>query len=298
MRKELHFFDDDLRYTRGLAFYAAHFPRCARDAAASASPPQYWPRAPSSGVEVLLEDARSGEAVGWDAELNVPTNAHNSLLLEPARYEVRNGSAAAAAAAAASLPHSGARQMYRLVDAATSQQLYLRGWVVRAAPLSQPDDASQRFYLLPVPRRRGGSRGAQGGGRRRAGEGERGREDGRRLAEGKGGARLIERRRSGGGARRGDRQAKHGSGKRQQRQQRQQRQRKAGARHGAADAGKGRGRRGKAGEQPGRIGGGRAQGGNGGGGGGGGGGDGGGARAFWLVDVATGRMLYWRDDAF
>ena len=26
-RKELHFFDDDLRYTRGLPFYAAHFPR-------------------------------------------------------------------------------------------------------------------------------------------------------------------------------------------------------------------------------------------------------------------------------
>ena len=241
-------------------------------------------------MEVLLEDARSGEAVGWDAELNVPTNAHNSVLLEPARYEARNGSGAAAVAAA-SLPRSGGRQMYRLVDAATSQQLYLRGWVVRAAPLSQPDDPSQRFYLLPVPRRRGGSRGAQGGGRRRAGEGGGGREDGRRLAEGKGGARLTERRRSGGGggARRGDKQAKHGSGKRQQRQ------RKAGARHGTGDAGKGRGRRSKAGEQAGRIGGGRAQGGSG---SGGGGGSSGGARAFWLVDVATGRMLYWRVDAF
>jgi hypothetical protein len=29
-RKELHFFDDDLRFTRGLAFYADHFPRCDR----------------------------------------------------------------------------------------------------------------------------------------------------------------------------------------------------------------------------------------------------------------------------
>merc|ERR1711871_696916 len=29
-RKEVHFFDDDLRFTRGLGFYAAHFPRCAR----------------------------------------------------------------------------------------------------------------------------------------------------------------------------------------------------------------------------------------------------------------------------
>ena len=45
---------------------------------------------------------------------------------------------------------SRARQAYKLVDAATSQQLYLREWVLRAAPLSQPDDPSQRFYLLPV----------------------------------------------------------------------------------------------------------------------------------------------------
>ena len=86
-RKELHFFDDDLRFTRGLGFYAAHFPRCARGAAAGASTPQYWGAellgegAPPGGVELLLEDARSGEAVGWGAELNIPTNAHNTVLL-------------------------------------------------------------------------------------------------------------------------------------------------------------------------------------------------------------------------
>ena len=90
-RKELHFFDDDLRYMRGLPFYAAHFPRCARDAAAGAATPQYWRGTPSAGVEVLLEDARSGEAVGWDAELNVPTNAHNTVLLVPAAFQASNG---------------------------------------------------------------------------------------------------------------------------------------------------------------------------------------------------------------
>jgi hypothetical protein len=175
-RKELHFFDDDLRYTRGLNFYAAHFPRCARDAAAGAPTPQYWRGAPGGGVEVLLEDARSGEAVGWDAELyaglrlepqrstaaflihysrvgpvsdsNVPTNAHNTVLLVPAEFTPRNGTAPPPLVQGSGA--SRARQAYKLIDAATSQQLYLREWVLRAAPLSQPDDPSQRFYLLPV----------------------------------------------------------------------------------------------------------------------------------------------------
>ena len=36
-RKETHFFDDDLRYTRGLGFYAAHFPQCLRGGESAAT---------------------------------------------------------------------------------------------------------------------------------------------------------------------------------------------------------------------------------------------------------------------
>jgi hypothetical protein len=68
----------------------------------------------------------------------------------------------------------------------------------------------------------------------------------------------MERRRGGGGARRADKQAKHGRSERQQRQQRLQRlqrqlgggkQRKAGSRHAASDGDKVRQRRGKVREQ-------------------------------------------------
>lgn len=143
-RKELHFFDDDLRFTRGLHFYSAHFPRCARGVAATARSPMLWSHPPARGVEILLEDASSGEAVGWDAELNIPTTAHNTMLLLPASERTSRG--------ARDGQRDGGRasdRTYWLVDATSSQLLYLREWVLRAAPLSY-DDSRRQFELRPA----------------------------------------------------------------------------------------------------------------------------------------------------
>lgn len=112
-RKELHFFDQDHRYTRGLAFYGAHFPNCTRRLGSSRP---LLSKPPRHGVEVLLHDARTGDAVGWDAALNIPTTTPNSLLLQPA------------------VNFSGVLPRYWLLDAASGRRLYLRdGEVLRAA---------------------------------------------------------------------------------------------------------------------------------------------------------------------
>ena len=65
---------------------------------------------------MLLHDARTGDAVGWDAALNIPTTTPNSLLLQPA------------------VNFSGVLPRYWLLDAASGRRLYLRdGEVLRAA---------------------------------------------------------------------------------------------------------------------------------------------------------------------
>ena len=115
-RKEIHFFDDDLRYARGLGFYAAHFPHCDRPAHATAA--RYWSRPPRTTVEVLLEDAASGAPVGWDAELNVPGDVARTVMLVPATSAAEAGEA-----------------WYYLIDSASSQLLYNRDWLLRTAPL-------------------------------------------------------------------------------------------------------------------------------------------------------------------
>ncbi|KAL1503035.1 hypothetical protein AB1Y20_011104 [Prymnesium parvum] len=141
-RKELHFFDDDLRFARGLGFYAAHYPRCSGHQFAAGRPSgmkSYWSGLPRKGVEILLEDVRSGETVGWDAELNIPTNAHKTVMLLPA------------------FPSSNQQQKncgvrcrsFWLVDAASHKLLYLRDWVLRAMPLAFTDE-KRMFVLVPA----------------------------------------------------------------------------------------------------------------------------------------------------
>jgi hypothetical protein len=151
-RKELHFFDDDLRYSRGLGFYSAHFARCAgrvipARAKYASGKESHWPQLPRKGAEVLLEDTLSGEAVGWDVELNIPTNAHKTVLLLPAgsmTHPVDRGKGCGA---------QGARcRAFWLIDAASHRLLYLREWVLRAAPLAF-DDERKLFLLLPATSR-------------------------------------------------------------------------------------------------------------------------------------------------
>ena len=86
--------------------------------------------------------ARRAVAV-WTAAIVLTALAAHSYFARP-----RNGTAPPPLVQGSGA--SRARQAYKLIDAATSQQLYLREWVLWAAPLSQPDDPSQRFYLLPV----------------------------------------------------------------------------------------------------------------------------------------------------
>ncbi|KAL3924530.1 MAG: hypothetical protein SGPRY_003890, partial [Prymnesium sp.] len=136
-RKELHFFDDDLRYARGLDFYAAHYPRCSSP---SLPFPPYWASPPRKRAEVLLEDVKSGESVGWDAELNIPTNAHKTVLLLPASPSSEKGVGGVG---------GGRRRAFWLVDASSNRLLYLRQWVLRAAPLSFADE-KKLFVLIPA----------------------------------------------------------------------------------------------------------------------------------------------------
>ena len=209
-RKELHFFDDDLRYTRGLSFYAAHFPRCTRgalrDEASGAaylgagdreesagrqhargdtdgtrtrgaatgragrrrsagtssrlsSDRRYWHHLPTSTSEVLLEDAATGEVVGWDAELNIPGDVARTMMLIPYTNGSSSSSSSsddddAAAAASGSAPARRGTRGHRsfwLVDSASSQLLYNRDWVLRAAPLHGPPLPSRGVAFIPVP---------------------------------------------------------------------------------------------------------------------------------------------------
>ena len=170
-RKEVHFFDDDLRYMRGLPFYAAHYPPCARstadvsaDASADVSadprpggaatvapaPVRYWAEPPSRTSEVLLEDAATGEVVGWDAELNIPGDVARTMMLVPAGDIAHDAAPAGADASAA--PLEGVVRWYWMVDSASSQLLYNRDWVLRAAPLTPENQLpARRVAFVPVP---------------------------------------------------------------------------------------------------------------------------------------------------
>lgn len=108
-RKELHFFDQDHRYVRGLHFYAAHFPTCSRDGGPHRP---YLIAPPEHGVEVVLHDARSGQAIGWDASLNTVTTTPSSLLLLPTN---------------AGSVRAGALASFALVDATSGRTLSLKG---------------------------------------------------------------------------------------------------------------------------------------------------------------------------
>jgi hypothetical protein len=129
-RKELHFFDQDHRYVRGLRFYAAHFPTCARD---DVRHRQYLTAPPEHGVEVMLHEARSGQAIGWDADLNTVTTTPSSFLLLP----MVAGSVGA-----------GSLASYALLDATSGRTLFLKGGfqlaVSELPPIAEP---ATRFHL-------------------------------------------------------------------------------------------------------------------------------------------------------
>ena len=152
----MHFFDDDLRYTQGIKLYSAHFPRCERrrlsgpaslshflsalatvavtaaEATAAATAP-YWTSPPRRTAEVLFEDARTGEFVGWDAELNIPGDIARTMMLVPASEPDEE------------------LHWYWLVDSASSQLLYNREWVLRSAPFSEAQRLRpRRLALVPV----------------------------------------------------------------------------------------------------------------------------------------------------
>lgn len=93
-------------------------------------------------MEVLFEDVRSGEPVGWDAELNIPTNAHKTIAVLPA-------SVANPADVKACGKHC---RLVWLLDSASHKLLYLREWVLRAAPLSFNDE-TKVFLLRPTTRK-------------------------------------------------------------------------------------------------------------------------------------------------
>ena len=164
-RKEIHFFDDDLRYTRGLSFYAAHFPTCERgitnnhhhrhlSTTTASNTRRYWSEPPTRTSEVLLEDRASGEIVGWDWELNIPGDVARSVMVIPATEDGGGGSSTASSIGdgfglPSSQPYS---RGYWLVDSASSQLLYNRDWVLRAAPLTGEHlSDAKRFLFVPVP---------------------------------------------------------------------------------------------------------------------------------------------------
>jgi len=100
---------------RGLKFYAAHFPNCLRDR--SQLPAPFLTTGTSHGVEIVLQDAHTGRAVGWDADLNVATATPSSLLMLPAGNASGN-------------PVGG---YYWLVDATSNRPLYVaNGWTLAA----------------------------------------------------------------------------------------------------------------------------------------------------------------------
>ena len=155
-RKEVHFFDDDLRYVRGLSFYAAHFPRCSRgestddEVLARKPSARYWMEPPTHTSEVLLEDTASNEVVGWDAELNIPGDVARTVMVIPAAEGAVGGNESHGGITDSSTYHQ--HRSYWLVDSASSQLLYNRDWVLRATPLDGEQlSPARRLVFVPVP---------------------------------------------------------------------------------------------------------------------------------------------------
>jgi hypothetical protein len=141
-RKELHFFDQDHRYVRGLPFYAAHFPTCARD---DGRRRPYLTSPPQHGVEIVLQDSRTGHTIGWDAELNIVTTTPSSFLLLPTvAGSLKTGSPASVAGS----DKTGGTASYSLVDATSGRTLYLHGGSQLAmSDLSQSAEPPTSFRL-------------------------------------------------------------------------------------------------------------------------------------------------------
>ena len=103
---------------RGLGFYAAHFPTCARGLGGGKEG-EFLAAAPKRAIEVLLHDARTGAPVGWDANLNVATTTPSSLLVIP---DVKGRSGAPKAVGSAA---------YALLDATSGRALRVEsGWTL------------------------------------------------------------------------------------------------------------------------------------------------------------------------
>ena len=163
---QVHFFDDDLRYVNGLGLYASHFPRCARndDGTHGQRVVRYWSEPPPHTSEVLLEDTASGDVVGWDAELNIPGDIARTLMVIPAP-EVAGGGVSSTRNASRlgeegpdspyspySIMEEKTPTSYWLADSASSQLLYNRDWVLRAAPLRRAQlSLARRFQFIKVP---------------------------------------------------------------------------------------------------------------------------------------------------
>ena len=186
-RKEIHFFDDDLRYARGLSFYSDHFPRCERltedslathgaAAAAAAAGAAATAASDAARARTLLGDGRGDGGVGGTAAIEVARSA--AAAASAARYwttppmhpvevlleDVASGEIVGWDAEL-NIPGDVARtimlfparrrgersEWYWVVDSSSSQLLYNREWLLRPAPLTHAEQTpSRRLALVPV----------------------------------------------------------------------------------------------------------------------------------------------------